>query len=98
MNAEHTPANPALRFCPLDLGVVARVRALVVSLYQKFYHPYILQWTKPTTEKLTGSCEPSRFSRPTDSKSEKVYHLHIISGKAKFRGDLQMGLRPIGRP
>ena len=25
--------------------------ALVVSLYQKFYHPYILQWTKPTTEK-----------------------------------------------
>ena len=26
--------------------------ALVVSLYQKFYHPYILQWTKPTTEKV----------------------------------------------
>ena len=28
-----------------------------------------------------------------DSKSENVYHLHVISGKANFRGGLQMGPR-----
>ena len=32
--------------------------------------------------------------RGGDSKSERVYHFHIISGKAKIWGNQQMGLRP----
>ena len=36
----------------------------------------------------------TRLPPTRDSKSEKVYHFHIISGKAKIWGNQQMGLRP----